>query len=171
MNESVSNPITIQSDEKLSHKYNIYYHLPNDNNWDFASYGIITSISIVEELVSINENMPDNIIKYCMLFVMKNGIAPMWEDPKNINGGFFSYKIYNKNVVNIWKQVLYAFCGDTLMVDRNNMKHINGITLSPKKNFCILKIWFENIKIQNPDSVISIENLSKFGVLFKSRND
>jgi hypothetical protein len=99
---------------------------------------------------------------------MKHGIAPMWEDPKNKGGGCFSYKIYNKTVVNIWKHVFYAFCGGTLMVDRENMKYVTGITISPKKNFCILKIWIENMKLQNPESVISIENLSKMGVIFKS---
>jgi hypothetical protein len=153
---------------ELSTKYNIYYHLPNDKNWNFASYKLISSISTVEELVTINENIPDNIVKYCMLFVMKHGIAPMWEDPKNKGGGCFSYKIYNKTVVNIWKHVFYAFCGGTLMVDRENMKYVTGITISPKKNFCILKIWIENMKLQNPESVISIENLSKMGVIFKS---
>ena len=34
-----------------------------------------------------------------MLFVMRNGINPMWEDPKNKDGGCFSYKISNKNVI------------------------------------------------------------------------
>jgi hypothetical protein len=153
---------------QLANTYNLYYHLPNDNNWDISSYKIIKSFSTIEELVSLNENLPKNIIKYCMLFAMKDGIAPMWEDPRNKNGGCFSYKVYNKYVVEIWKQMVYAFCGESLMVNKENMKYITGITISPKKNFCILKIWIENIKLQNPEEVIPIENLSKMGVLFKA---
>lgn len=153
---------------KLAHSFNLYYHLPNDKNWDLSSYNIIKTISTVEEAVSLNENLPDNIIKYCMLFMMKSGIAPMWEDPKNKNGGCFSYKVYNKTVVSIWRQIVYAFCGGSLMVNKENMKYINGITISPKKNFCILKIWIENMKLQNPEDVIPIENLSKMGVIFKA---
>lgn len=159
-------PLT--KDSLLNVRYNLYYHLPNDTHWDISSYKIIKSFTTIEELVSLNENLPKNIIKYCMLFIMKNGIAPMWEDPRNKNGGCFSYKVYNKYVVEIWKQMVYAFCGESLMVNKENMKYVTGITISPKKNFCILKIWIENIKLQNPEEVISIENLSKMGVLFKA---
>lgn len=155
----------------LSQTYNVYYHLPNDKNWDFNSYKLITSVSTVDELIALNENMNENIIKYCMLFVMKSGVTPLWEDPKNKNGGCFSYKIYNKTVVTIWKELLYSLCGESLMKNREDMKYVNGITISPKKNFCIMKIWLENLKIQNPDAVINIENLSKMGVIFKSHMD
>ena len=30
-----------------------------------------------------------------MLFLMRDGIQPIWEDEKNRNGGCFSYKINN----------------------------------------------------------------------------
>lgn len=153
---------------KLANTYNLYYHLPNDKSWDISSYKIINSVSTIEELISLNENLPKNIIKYCMLFIMKEGIAPMWEDPQNKIGGCFSYKVYNKYVVEIWKQMVYAFCGESLMKNKENMKYVNGLTISPKKNFCILKIWIKNMKLQNPEDVISIDNLSKMGVLFKA---
>jgi hypothetical protein len=165
---AVDDDVSPSASLKLLHTYNIYYHLPTDPSWTLSSYKIISSISTVNELISLNENIPDPIVKYCMLFVMKSGIAPMWEDPRNKRGGCFSYKIYNKMVVSIWKQLVYAFCGGTLMVERENMKYVNGITISPKKHFCIMKIWIENMNLQNPDSVILIENLNKAGVLFKS---
>jgi len=150
----------------LTNTYDLYYHLPNDKNWDLSSYKIIKSVSTIEEIVSLNENVSNNIIKYCMLFLMKAGVSPLWEDQRNRNGGCFSYKVYNKTVVEIWRHMVYAFCGGTLMKNRENMKHVNGITISPKKNFCILKIWFENTNLQNPEEVIAINNLSKMGVLF-----
>ena len=133
----------------LNNYWNTYYHLPDDTNWELSSYTKIMRINTVEDAIALNENMPDKIIKFCMLFVMKNEITPLWEDPQNINGGCFSYKIHNKYIINIWKQVFYALCGETLTVDKENMKYINGITISPKKNFCILKIWITNTKIQN----------------------
>ncbi len=150
----------------LSQTYNIYYHLPSDKNWDLKSCKLITSVSTVNELIGLNENMNENVIKYCMLFVMKSGIAPLQEDARNKNGGYFSYKVYNKTVVNVWKDFVYLFCGGTLMKNNEDMACVNGITISPKKNFCILKIWLETLKIQNPDAVSSIENVSNTGVLF-----
>ena len=52
----------------LSQTYNIYYHLPSDKNWDLKSCKLITSVSTVNELIALNENMNENVIKYCMLF-------------------------------------------------------------------------------------------------------
>jgi len=156
------------SSGNLLSKVVIYYHLSNDKNWNIDSYKVINSVSTVEGVVSLNENISENIIKYCMLFVMKSGVPPIWEDQRNVNGGCFSYKVYNKYVVDVWKKMVYAFCGATLMINRENMKYVNGITISPKKNFCILKIWFENLKIQNAEEVVDIVNLSRTGVIFRA---
>jgi hypothetical protein len=152
----------------LLSKLVLYYHLSNDKNWNFESYKLIQSVSTVEEAVSLNENLSENIIKYCMLFMMKSGVPPIWEDQRNVNGGCFSYKVYNKYVVEVWKKMVYAFCGGSLMVNKENIKYVNGITISPKKNFCILKIWFENLKIQNAEEVVDIANLSRTGVIFRA---
>jgi hypothetical protein len=53
----------------------------------------------VEDVISITETLTDVLVKNCMLFVMKRNIAPVWEDPQNRNGGFFSYKISNKHML------------------------------------------------------------------------
>jgi len=58
-------------------------------------------------------------------------------------------------------------CGEALCEDINDMKHINGITISPKKNFCIVKIWLSISELQDPNVIVNINNLSKQGCLFK----
>ncbi len=152
----------------LHGKWNLYYHLPHDKNWDFSSYKpIVENIKTVGELISTCECIPENILKHCMLFVMRTGITPMWEDPKNRNGGCFSFKVANKQVPAVWKTLFYALCGETLCTDKQNSKLMNGITISPKKNFCIVKIWLENCSVQDPNILIQIPNLSKQGCLFK----
>jgi hypothetical protein len=153
---------------QLIGKWNVYYHLPHDKNWELSSYKVIMdNIDTVDKVIAMNENIPENIIKHMMLFVMRDGITPMWEDPKNRNGGCFSFKVINKQVYGVWKTLFYAMCGETLCIDKNKHKLINGITISPKKNFCIIKIWLENCSMQDPDSIIDIPNLSKDGCLFK----
>jgi hypothetical protein len=102
-----------------------------------------------------------------MLFVMRSGITPMWEDPKNRNGGCFSYKVINKQVPELWKTLFYLLCGETLCVEQKHNKHINGITISPKKNFCIIKIWLDTSLYQDPNMIVQIPNLMKQGCLFK----
>ena len=46
-------------------------------------------------------------------------------------------------------------------------KNINGITLSPKKKFCILKIWMKDCTLKDKDIFININNLSINDCIFK----
>lgn len=152
----------------LNDKWNVYYHLPQDKNWDLSSYSvIINSMDTVEQVISINDLLNENIVKNSMLFVMRVGITPMWEDPRNRNGGCFSYKVVNKFVPEIWRNLFYLLCGESLCVEEANNKHVNGITISPKKNFCIIKIWLDTSNLQDPNTICCVPNLVKTGCLFK----
>jgi hypothetical protein len=149
-------------------KWDLYYHLPHDKNWDLSSYKIIASnISSVEEVILLNNKISETIVKYTMLFIMRKGITPLWEDPKNRTGGAFSFKVTNKQVYEVWKTLFCAVCGETLFIQKEYNNHVNGITISPKKNFCIVKIWLDNCLIQDPNNIIDISNLQKQGCLFK----
>ena len=108
-----------------------------------------------------------HLIKNCMLFFMRKGIRPMWEDPKNKKGGCFSFKVNNKNIKTIWKNVSYKLTGETLTKNKELLKSINGITVSPKKSFCILKIWLSSTKFQSINDLDEIEDLSFHGCIFK----
>ncbi len=158
-----------ESNKALQSKWTYYYHLPNDKSWDLASYKtIMSSIDSLDKLIAINENVTDNIIKNCMLFVMKDRITPMWEDSCNRNGGCFSYKVPNKVVVQVWRDLTYFMCGNALTVDPKHMEFVNGITISPKRGFCIVKVWMKNCQLQDPNIVVNVENLTKAGCLFKN---
>jgi hypothetical protein len=124
-------------------------------------------VTLLLVYVGVTETVPETLVKNCMLFVMKTGITPMWEDVKNRNGGCFSFKIANKQVTSVWKSLFYMLCGETLCVNRIHNSFINGITISPKKNFCIIKIWMENCKFQDPNIIDVVPNLIKNGCLFK----
>ena len=137
----------------LKNKWNLWAHLPQDPDWTMNSYKKIYQFKTIEETVGITESMPDNLIKNCMLFIMKDGIIPMWEDPRNRNGGCFSYKISNKNVADVWRNLTYALIGECLSTNISFVNAVTGITISPKKNFCIVKIWMTNCDYQNPQIV------------------
>ena len=149
-------------------KWDLYYHLPTNKDWSLSSYCIIAKeINSIEKVIKINEHLTDTIIKNCMLFVMKDNITPMWEDPKNRDGGCFSYKISNRYVGDIWKTLFYLLLGNNICVNSKYNEFVNGITISPKKNFCILKIWLNNSTCQDPNIIQEIPNLNTQGCLFK----
>ena len=171
-NASTSSTIALAPTPTLTHplrnKWNLWAHLPQDSDWTVKSYRLISSIKTLEDSIVMTETTPDPLIKACMLFVMKDGIAPMWEDPKNRNGGSFSYKVSNKNVCEVWRELNYVLVGETISNTTSFVNCVTGITISPKKNFCIIKIWMSNCDNQNPANVTTeVKGLIPQGCIFK----
>jgi len=161
---------TSKNDEHniLSSKWTLWAHLPHDIDWSIKSYQKIYTYTTVEETIAVTETLPSILIENCMLFLMKEGIKPTWEDPKNRNGGCFSYKVANKNVVKVWKELSYVVVGNTVSKQINFVNGVTGITISPKKNFCIIKIWMSDCSNQNPGVVTTdLKGLTPHGCLFK----
>jgi hypothetical protein len=151
----------------LNNSWRLWAHLPLDGDWSINSYKNIYTFNTVEETIVLFESIPEKMIKNCMLFLMRDGIHPIWEDPKNSSGGCFSYKISNKTVVSSWRHLVYSLVGETLTHDNKHMSIINGVTISPKKNFCIIKVWLSTCDYQNPNIIKEIKDLTLHGCLFK----
>jgi hypothetical protein len=101
--------------------------------------------------------------------MMRKGVQPTWEDPRNRNGGCFSYKVNNKQVPGAWRNLSLCVAGETAAHEAVVSQDIMGITISPKKQFCILKVWLSNCKHQNPESIRQIKGLTSQGCLFKKQ--
>jgi hypothetical protein len=155
----------------LNNNWTCWIHYQNDNIWTLDRYQNITTLATLKDAVLFIENLDENIIKKTMLFFMKDSILPLWESEDNINGGCFSYKINNINIVNIFKILLYKIIGNTLSTNETTLNNINGISISPKKNFCIIKIWMGNCNNQNPAIVTTDVNyIVPQGCIFKKHS-
>ena len=154
----------------LSDKWGLYAHLPHDTDWSINSYKVIKKFETVDEIIALFNVIPEKLVKNCMLFIMRDDIKPMWEDKKNRNGGCFSFKVPNKSVFNVWKNIGYSLVGETLGKKHDYSKIINGITISPKRAFCIIKVWIANCNYQSPFILNDIPELSSHGCIFKKHN-
>ena len=123
---------------EISSMWNVWVHMPNERNWDINSYRSVANINTLEEAIEFSELISDISINKCMIFIMRDGILPMWEDKMNINGGAFSFKVTQKAVPTTFRRMLYRLVGSTLS---DNMNKVHGISISPKKQFSILKVW------------------------------
>ena len=167
-----SAPITICSSHVLNDKWILYNHLPSVKDWTLGGYSIIMDdIDSAEKVIALNRSLTDNMVKYSMLFFMRHNITPLWEDKCNKDGGCFSYKVLNKYVVQVWRQMMYLISGESLGATQSYNESINGITISPKKNFCIIKIWLKDKDHQDPQMITNIDNLTKHGSMFKLHTD
>ena len=163
--------IKLNNLHKLNSGWTLWAHLPHDIDWSIKSYKKINKVNSIEEIVVLINTLPEKMVKNCMLFFMREDIKPMWEDEKNKDCGSFSYKVSNKNIEKTWRNLTYALVGENLAKTLEIQKKINGITISPKKNFCVIKIWLAGCEIQNPTIIKSIvQNISPEGCLFKKHS-
>ena len=121
----VGEQVTEKSEKRpecpLFDKWVLWAHLPHDTDWSLGSYKDIMRLEYAEDVVSLYSYLPEVLIKNCMLFLMRDGVTPTWEDKENRNGGCFSYKISNKDVPAVWRSLSYILTGETISTCNNNM--------------------------------------------------
>ena len=149
---------------KLNNKWCLWFHDPLDNNWKIESYKGIHTIDTIESYWNLYSFLNNKIIENSMLFLMRENIDPLWEHKENINGGCWSLKIPKGNMFDIWNNISIALLCES--ISNEDTININGISISPKKNFCIIKIW-TNKNINNIKNLNVINNLSYNGIIFK----
>ena len=150
----------------------LWAHLPHEQSWTKESYKEIMSFRTVEEAISLLDAIPPNMLINCMMFVMRQGITPLWEDSKNRNGGCFSYKIDNHYIPTLWKDLIYSLIGETLSLNGSVQESITGVTISPKRKFCIIKIWLTTCKYQSSSVIHDIfPNMTTRESIFKRHMD
>jgi len=149
----------------LKSKWVLWGHLQHDTNWNMDSYTQICTTTYVEDLVELLDKLPEKMLTNYMLFMMREGINPVWEDEQNKQGGCFSYKVDNKYVKEIWCELCYYILGNTISTEPVN-NTITGVSISPKKSFCIIKIWMSSCKFQDA-SIMNIKQLKLNNCLFK----
>lgn len=150
---------------KLNTSYKFYFHDPDSYNWDKESYDLISSINTIEDYWELN-SLIDNYLHLGMFFLMRENIFPLWD---NDNNNFsFSLKILKNDVKNYWTKINSLVLSETFLKDnhKNLWNIINGVSISPKKNFCIIKIWL-NI---NNDINITENNIKEYFKIPKEYN-
>ncbi len=124
---------------QLSEKWIIWYHHVSDTNWLEESYTKLFEIETLEDFWKINNTI--RTYTSGMFFVMRENIFPRWEDINNIDGGYWTFRISKKDLDQIWTTLFATLVGNTLTKKIENMDMINGISISPKINNCIIKVW------------------------------
>ena len=139
---------------QLNSSWVLWYHDIKNNDWTINSYINIMEFNSVEDFWKLYLNINEELIINGMFFLMRKDILPIWEHEKNINGGFWSFKIPMNQIFNAWQEISMALIGEYILNDKNDIDSINGISISPKKNFSIIKIWNNgNIKEINNNTL------------------
>lgn len=174
-NENSNIVINKKLNNSLKNKYTLWFHNANNNNWSIDSYKQILTFTNINEIIKFNNEISkyNQLITNGMFFIMKKDIKPMWEDSQNINGGCISWKINKVDVLDNWVNFVELLFTNELDVFDNYK--LNGISVSPKRNNSILKIWLgKNISDEQLEILCNLsencifKNTSK---LFKKHQD
>ena len=129
-------------DYNLKDKWILWYHSITDNSWAKSSYKELSKVENFFDYQHIKEIFKQDHYQNGMFFYMKENIFPNWEDPDNRAGGCISFKVPSRDIIEEWNDLLLRCISNNILNENNN--EINGISISPKKEFNIIKIWIRN---------------------------
>ena len=154
---------------KLQNKWILWNHGLNDKSWSNDSYKNIFEYNNLYDLKIYFDNLDLLQLQNSMYFIMRDGIFPTWEDINNCNGCCASFKVSSNDILNTWKLLLQNILCENIHKNIQKYNNINGISISPKKEFNIIKIWFKS-KIKNIDDYLNIDNkyINSKNVLIKN---
>jgi len=144
----------------LNDLWSLYFHDPHEYNWDISSYKLLCNISSVEDFVEIFTNYKD-LFYNGMFFIMRENVTPRWEDENNMNGGCFSFKVSKMEMQDKIFETSCKTLGETIGKSGKYSSNITGISISPKKNYYIIRLWLRDSKYASCDNYnISIPKFS-----------
>ena len=134
----------------LNDNWTLYFHDPNDISWETDSYKALTTIGSVEDFWSVYKTITTDQWTKGMFFLMREHIQPVWEDPCNENGGCFSMKTMKQHTNDIWLQTSMRILGEDFAVKGANSQIVTGLSMSPKKNSSIIRVWLSDNTFNDP---------------------
>ena len=129
----------------LPNEWNLWYHSIQSNDWTRKSYQKLISLKSLFDYQLILDTFQQNHYQNGMFFCMKKDVFPTWEDPLNREGSCLSFKIPSNKLIEEWNHLLFHCLNETILSEKNI--DINGISISPKKEFNIIKIWLRDDSI------------------------
>ena len=142
---------------KINSKWSLWYHSIKDDKWTKESYKKIINISNLLDYYFLQKNFEKQHLQNGMFFIMRDNIFPTWEDPENRLGGCISFKILSDDILDSWNKLFKNLISENITLNETDFYEINGISIAPKKEFNIIKIWLRNDTNEYKNIVKQIE--------------
>lgn len=151
--------------------WSAYYHEPEDETWTTESYKKLQLCESWEALGSLLRELGPHKTTNGLLRIMCGDYSPLWENNGNIYGGTYCLKVRRRNAIEVFQRYLAAAILGSCTADSTNK--IVGVTISPKKDSCIIKIWnLDCRRFSNPtDLKILHEDIRHEEILYRKQTD
>lgn len=121
--------------------FTLWAHDLQNKNWKPESYTNVCTINNISDMWRVINNFDKLGVTKMHLFLMRYNIEPRWEDINNRDGGVCTFKTDISKYKSIVKDISLKFMTNNLCDDNED---INGISISPKNNWMVIKIWNKN---------------------------
>jgi hypothetical protein len=128
-------------DLDLVYTYVLWCHDVHNKDWSLQSYKKLCNISTVAEFWRLFNNFHKLGYRNNNFFLMKEGTDPIWEHPNNRYGGLCSFRTDIDSSLKMYEDLCIRMMCGMLTSNDNESEDINGVSICPKNNWCIIKIW------------------------------
>jgi hypothetical protein len=117
-----------------------WFHDLVNNQWTLPTYTQLLVFNTVEDFLILHNNIKD--INSGMFYLMRQGYPPIWDDPLNIKGGGWTFRVDKKDAYNFWVKLSSYCVGETIS---NTPDHVVGVSISPKMRNVTIRLWTKNV--------------------------
>ena len=148
-----------------------YFHEPEDASWTADSYKKLQELTTWESLGSLFKELGPHKTTNGLLRIMMGQASPLWEDRANIRGGSYCLKVPRRNAIDVYER--YVAAAALGQCSKNPANTIVGVTISPKKGFCIIKIWnLDAHAFHSPDNIYLLhDEVRESEILYRNHTD
>ena len=159
----------IGNDKKLNSYWTVWVHKINCNDWTLSGYQKIYVINSIGSFWRFFNNFQLLNTYQNQIFIMREEIAPIWEDVNNKFGGICSIKIdsIQKGMKTDLSTEVLALISLLIMNETfvGQNKNLNGISYSVKKRSSLIKVWTKTYSEQNDFSKdLPVPLMNKFNL-------
>jgi translation initiation factor 4E len=148
---------TSDSEHFFNDTWCFYFHDPHNEDWSKGSFKLLTHMSSMETYWGLYNKLEAKL-QFGMFFLFRESIFPLWEESDNNQGGCFSIKVTRDRVPHLWKEIAGKMICERLLKNEfaDKWTLVNGISISPKKHFCVLKIWMRTRELTEPRACLDL---------------
>lgn len=145
--------------------WTLYFHSSEETKWTLNTFVSLGSMSKWRDFWTIIDTLKDESLSEGMFFMMRDPCPPLWESHHNIRGGCYSFRCNKKEAADTYINYIIASMLGNISTNADN--NINGLSISPKRGFNILKIWnIDAHKYNTPSDLNNLTLLSDSDMLY-----
>lgn len=145
--------------------WTLYFHSHEETKWTLTSFVNIGTMKSWYQLWAIVDTLKTETFGEGMFFIMHDPSPPLWESHHHIRGGCYSFRCYKNDASNVFINYVIATLLNVVSTDKENQ--INGISISPKRGFNIIKLWNSNSALYNKASnIVTLSSISENDIIY-----